>query len=87
MMQIEQLREVHFMVIHHAIAADRETLSRWLKSNSGTEVQFAIAGKMYHGVLYRLAHCFGRGLLIYAGETGVKKRDIIQIYLLTKSPQ
>jgi nucleoside-diphosphate-sugar epimerase len=51
MTQIEQLREVHFIVIHHADAANRETLSLWLKANSGTEVRFTVAGHAYHGVL------------------------------------
>jgi hypothetical protein len=87
MTQIEPLREIHFMVIHHANAADRETLSRWLKANSGTEVRFTVAGKVYHGVLHRLPHCFGRGLLLYAREIRVNKKDIIQVDLPPKSLQ
>ena len=85
MTQIEPLREIHFVVIHHANAADRETLSRWLKANSGTEVRFTVAGKVYHGILYRLAHCFGRGLLIYARKTPVHEKDIIEVDLPSRS--
>jgi hypothetical protein len=35
----------------------------------------------YKGILNRMAQCFGRGLLIHAGETEVKKRDIIEVIL------
>jgi len=85
--QLEQLKAVHFMVIHHANAADRETLSSWLKANRGTEVQFTVAGKVYHGVLHRLAHCFGRGLLIYTRKIQVEEKNIIEVNFPPKSLQ
>lgn len=81
----DTIKKVHFMVIHHANAADRTKLSEWLKGNSGTEVKFTVAGKMYQGVLYRLAHCFGRGLLLYMDGIDVKARDIINVTFTAQS--
>jgi len=78
---VEQLKEIHFMVIHHANGADRQTLSTWLKTNSGREVRFVVAGNVYLGVLYRLAHCFGRGLLVYAHEIEIRKGDTFELRL------
>ena len=75
------LKKVHFMVIHHANAADRERLSKWLKENSGTEVEFSLRQQTYTGILYRVAHCFGRGLLLYTDQIDVKGRDIINVTL------
>lgn len=76
-----QLNGIRYILLHHAIDADRETLSRWLKTYSGTEVTFIVNDKEYRGVLCRLAHCFGRGLLIYAGDVSPEKRDIIEVIL------
>jgi hypothetical protein len=81
---VEPLKEVHFMIIHHASAADRQKLSRWLKAGGGGEVRFAVAGNVHQGVLYRLANCFGRGLLMYAHKIGVRKGDILDLRLPLK---
>jgi len=77
----DTFKKIHFMVIHHANAADRGRLSKWLKENSGTEVTFSMRQRIHKGVLYRLAHCFGRGLLIYTDTINVKARDIIEVTL------
>ena len=69
------------MLVHHAHAEDREMLSKWLKAHSGTEVTFIVNQKEHRGILFRLAHCFGRGLLIYVGDVRPEKRDIIQVIL------
>ncbi|MBW1924849.1 MAG: hypothetical protein JRJ35_15385 [Deltaproteobacteria bacterium] len=69
------------MLIHHANAADRPLLSRWLKENSGKEVTFVVDRETGRGVLYRLAHCFGRGLLIHGESLKVEARDIIEVFL------
>ncbi len=78
---LEILRKMHYVLIHHANAADRETLSKWLKDRSGTEVVFIVKGIKYHGILCRLSHCFGRGLLIHMNNLNIKKRDIIEVVL------
>ena len=59
---------IRYLLLHQANSADRETFSDWLKRNGGTEIQFSFKGMSYRGVLCRLAHCFGRGLLIYTAD-------------------
>lgn len=76
-----QLSGIRYILLHHAIDADRETLSRWLKAYGGTEVTFIINHKEYRGILCRLAHCFGRGLLFYTGDARPEKRDVIEVIL------
>lgn len=78
---VGKLNGVRYILLHHANSADRETLSKWLKTHSGTEVKFTFQNKEYKGILCRLAHCFGRGLLIYTGDVRPVKRDIIDVVL------
>jgi hypothetical protein len=78
---VSKLSGIRYILLHQAHSEDRETLSKWLKANSGTEVTFIVNEKEYKGVLFRLAHCFGRGLLIYAGDVSPEKRDIIKVTL------
>ena len=76
-----KLNGLRYVLIHHANAADRETFSEWLKAHSGTEVKFVFDRKEYRGILCRLAHCFGRGLLIYTADVRPINRDIIDVIL------
>lgn len=76
-----KLNGIRYILLHHAHSEDRQILSKWLKAHSGTEVTFIVNHKEYKGILFRLAHCFGRGLLIYAGDVRPKKRDIIEVIL------
>ena len=78
---VGKLNGVRYILLHHANSADRETLSKWLKAHSGTEVKFTFQHKEYKGILCRLAHCFGRGLLIYTADVRPVKRDIIDVVL------
>jgi len=78
---VGKLNGVRYILLHHANSADRETLSKWLKVYSGTEVRFIFEGKEYKGILCRLAHCFGRGLLIYTDDVRPAKRNIIDVIL------
>ena len=84
--QFSRLKDIHYLIIHHANAADRTTLSTWLKAHSGAEVIFVVNEKRYRGVLCRMAHCFGRGLLIYTDPVKVSRRDIIEVVLPLSSP-
>jgi len=34
---------------------------------------------LYRGILFRLPHCFGRGLVIFRDDVPIKKYDIISI--------
>ena len=78
---VGKLNGIRYILLHHANSTDRETLSKWLKVYSGTEVKFIFEGKEYKGILCRLAHCFGRGLLIYTADVKPVKRDIIDVIL------
>ena len=76
-----QFYGIRYILLHQANAADREKLSDWLKNNSGSEVTFTFKGNTVPGVLCRMPHCFGRGLLIYRNEIKPDKRDIIEVTL------
>jgi len=76
---IAKLNGVRFLLLHQANSADRETLSNWLTRHSGAEVTFSSKGEQHKGVLFRLAHCFGRGLLIYTADVQPAKREIIHV--------
>ncbi len=76
-----RLNGIRYILLHHANAEDREKLSKWLKAHSGTEVIFIVNNREYKGILSRLAHCFGRGLLIYSDDVKLNKRDIIDVIL------
>jgi len=76
-----KLNGVRYILLHQAHSEDREILSKWLKAHSGTEVTFIVNQKEYKGILFRLAYCFGRGLLIYVGDIRPEKRDIIKVVL------
>jgi hypothetical protein len=78
---ISKLDGVRYLLLHHANSADRETLSAWLTKHSGAEVTFVFKGEKHTAVLCRLAHCFGRGLLIYTADVQPVKRDIIDVAL------
>ena len=79
----DRLKGVHYLLLHHADPADMETLSSWLKANSGREIVFLVNHERYRGVLCRLSHCFGRGLLIHEDEVNVRRKDIIEVILPT----
>jgi len=76
-----KLNGVRYILLHQAHSEDREILSKWLKAHSGTEVTFIVNQKAYKGILFRLAYCFGRGMLIYADDVRPEKRDIIEVIL------
>ena len=76
-----QFYGIHYILLHQANAADREKLSDWLKNNNGNEVTFTFKNATYPGVLCRMPHCFGRGLLIYRSEIKPDKRDLIEVTL------
>lgn len=78
---IPKLNGIRYLLLHHANAADRETLTKWLTEHSGAEVTFAFKGEQQKGTLCRLANCFGRGLLIYTGDLRPIKKDIIDVSL------
>lgn len=77
----QELQGLRYLLIHHANSKDRETLSNWLKTKHGANVEFFIKGRRYSGLLCRLANCFGRGILIFKADIRPEKRDIIEVIL------
>ena len=75
------LKEIRYILFHHANSRDRVRLSEGLKAHSGEEVVFRVNGKEFKGILFRMPHCFGRGLIIHMHDLKVKKRDIIEVIL------
>jgi hypothetical protein len=76
----EPLAAIHYAIVRHKNADDRERFSAWLRTHSGTEVAFAAAdGHAHRGVLRRLRMCFGRGLLIFAEPVQLEEGKTIVI--------
>ncbi len=73
------LERLHYLLIHHAHERDRVELSKCLKAFNGREVEFAVKGIFYRGIIFRLSHCFGRGLLLYRGDFKVERKEIILV--------
>ena len=44
-----KLNGVRYLLLHHANSADRETLSKWLKDHSETEVTLSLRGMNIKG--------------------------------------
>jgi hypothetical protein len=76
---LKGLDSVHYLILHQAYSRDRKKLSNWLKTHSSSEVKFIINNKEYRGILCRLSHCFGRGILLYTVNIKIKKKDIITV--------
>lgn len=69
-------------VVHHYQAQDQARLSIWLRRQSGSPVTFITKdGGTHRGVLNRLKHCFGRGLLIYADPVSLAEKDRMRLEL------
>jgi len=75
---------IRYAIVHHHQAQDQARLSIWLRSQSGSPVTFVTKdGGTHRGVLNRLKHCFGRGLLIYADPVGLAEKDLVRLELPT----
>lgn len=77
-------QKIKYILFHHANAKDREQLSSYLKRNNGKEILFSVNGKRYQGILYRMPHCFGRGLIIHMNDISLKKRDLFDLVVFDK---
>lgn len=73
---------VHYAVVHHHMAQDQFDLSAWLRSRGGSPVTFVTKdGRSHQGVLNRLKHCFGRGLLIYSDRADLAEKELVRLEL------
>ncbi len=73
------LQGTHLLLIHHARENERAELSKMLKAFSGKQTEFTVGHTHYRGVIFRLSHCFGRGLLLYRGDIKVEKGETILV--------
>lgn len=73
---------VHYALVHHHRSQDQSDLSAWLRSRGGSRVTFVTKdGQSHQGVLNRLKHCFGRGLLIYSDRASLAEKEIVWLEL------
>ncbi len=75
----KDLCNIRYLLLHHADVQRQGLLSQCLKQYSGREVTFSVNNRDYRGVIYRLPHCFGRGLLLYNNNIEINKKEIITI--------
>ena len=76
---IKPLNNTRYILLHHADVQEQMLLSKCLKRYNGKEIIFSIKGTSCRGIIYRLPHCFGRGLILYNDTIKVKKKSIIKI--------
>ena len=73
---------VRYALIHHAREPDQAAFAEWLRSHKSAQVNFMTEdGTSHQGVLSRMKHCFGRGLLIYADPVGLAEKDSVRLEL------
>lgn len=73
---------IRYALIHHAHEQDQPAFSNWLRTHETASVTFSIKdGQPHQGVLSRLKHCFGRGLLIYTDPVGLAEKDLVRLEL------
>lgn len=76
----KELSQVHYAIVHHKNAADRQRLSQLLRTESGTDVRFTGEdGRSHYGVLRRLRMCFGRGLLVFIGPVDLREGEVLTL--------
>lgn len=76
------LAHVRFAVIHHKHERDQTAFSEWLRGHQSGSVSFVASdGNSHRGILHRLKHCFGRGLLLYINGVSLVERAVIQLEL------
>jgi hypothetical protein len=78
----KELSQVHYAIVHHKNAADRQRFSQLLRTQSGTDVLFTRDdGRSHHGVLRRLRMCFGRGLLVFIEPVDLREGEVLTLEL------
>ena len=76
------VESIRYAIVHHANQEDRTKLSEWLRTHESAPVSFVTReGTFHYGVLRRIKHCFGRGLLVYAYPVRLHEKDIVKLDL------
>ena len=74
--------QVRSAVIHHKHEPDQATFAEWLRSHQSGSVRFVMSdGSTHQGMLHRLKHCFGRGLLLYVDGAQLTEKAVIRLEL------
>jgi len=74
--------QVRSAFIHHQNEPDQATFAEWLLSHQSGSVRFVMSdGSTHQGMLHRLKHCFGRGLLLYADGAQLTEKAVIRLEL------
>ena len=77
---LKELASIHYAIVRHKNPADRQRLSAWLKTHSGSEVSFTASdGRSHRGVLRRLKMCFGRGLLVFTDQAEIREGETLKV--------
>jgi len=73
---------VRSAVIHHKHERDQAAFSEWLRGHQSGVVKFVASdGSTHQGMLHRLKHCFGRGLLLYTTSVSLAEKAVIRLEL------
>lgn len=71
-----------YAIVHHATREGRPIMSEWLRSQDSLTVTFVTHdGAAHRGVLRRLRHCFGRGLLVFTDPVRLREKQVIRLML------
>ncbi len=74
--------QVRSAVIHHKHERDQAAFSEWLHGHQNGVVSFVASdGNAHQGMLHRLKHCFGRGLLLYTDGVSLVEKAVIRLEL------
>ncbi len=73
---------VRSAVLHHKHERDQAAFSEWLRGHQSGVVKFVASdGSTHQGILHRLKHCFGRGLLLYTTSVSLPEKAVIRLEL------
>ena len=74
--------QVRSALIHHKHERDQAAFAEWLRGHQSGVVSFIVSdGNAHRGILRRLKHCFGRGLLLYADDVALAEKAVIRLEL------
>jgi len=74
--------EMRYAIVHHKHERDQAAFSEWLRGHQSGVVKFVASdGSTHQGILHRLKHCFGRGLLLYTTSFSLAEKAVIQLEL------
>ena|SRR2546426_1441162 len=74
--------EMRYAIVHHNHERDQAAFSGWLRGHQSGVVKFVASdGSTHQGMLHRLKHCFGRGLLLFTTSISLAEKAVIRLEL------